>query len=90
MTEETQFIPYELAVKIIGNIVEEEHLHEKNRRIFTVYDKNEREICWFDWASTIAEANPPSVDGAIELIKRSIPEWAVDDLLKKVEEEKGL
>lgn len=84
MTEETKFVPYELAQRIVGNIVEEEHLQEDNRRIFTVYDKQGRELCWFDWAETIAEAKPQTVDGARELIMRSIPEWAVDDLLKEV------
>ncbi|MEW6220794.1 MAG: hypothetical protein AB1634_14855 [Thermodesulfobacteriota bacterium] len=84
MSEETRFIPYELAARIVGNIVEEEHVHEDNRRIFTVYDKNGRELCWFDWASTIAEAKPATVEGAKDLIMRSIPEWAVDDLLAAV------
>jgi len=64
-----------------GQREEEEHLHENNRRIFTVYDKNGKEICWFDWEQTIAEANPATVEGAVDLIMRSIPEWAVDALL---------
>lgn len=81
MSEETRFIPYELAQRIVGSVQEEEHLYENNRRIFTVYDKNGKEICWFDWEQTIAEANPATVEGAVDLIMHSIPEWAVDALL---------
>lgn len=88
MTEEVKCIPYELAMKIVGNVVEEEHIHEPNRRILTVYDKNGKEICWFDAADVLSETKDGSKEAAVELILHQIPEWAVDDLLKKVESEK--
>lgn len=42
MSEEVKFVPYEVALQIVGNVIEEEHLHEENRRILTVYDKRGR------------------------------------------------
>lgn len=89
MTEEMKCIPYELALKIVGNVIEEEHISEPNRRILTVYDKNGKEICWFDAEDVLAEAKDKSKESAVDLILRQIPEWAVDDLLEKVEKEKG-
>ena len=48
MTVEITFIPYEVAKKIVGAVMEEEHLQEPDRRILTVYDLSNKEICWFD------------------------------------------
>ena len=73
MSEECKFVPYEMAQRIVGNIVEEEHLKEANRRIFTVYDKQGRELCWFDWAQTIAEAKA-AVDEHARLQKQVFPD----------------
>ena len=84
MSEEVKFVPYELAMKLVGNIVEEEHLHEANRRVLTVYDKNGNEICWFDAEEVLAETADRSKEAACELILHQIPEWAVDDLLQKM------
>lgn len=87
--EEVKFIPYEVAKKIIGSVMEEEHLHEANRRILTVYDINHKELCWFDAEEILAEVDP-SIKGkeaiqeaAVEKIMHQIPEWAVADLLKE-------
>ena len=35
--------------------MEEEHLHESNRRILTVYSINGKELCWFDAQEILAE-----------------------------------
>ena len=88
MSEEMKFIPYELAMKIVGNVIEEEHIQQQDRRILTVYDKNAKEICWFDADEIMAESKEKSKEAAVELILHQIPEWAVDDLLKKMEGEK--
>jgi len=87
--EEVKFIPYELAKKIVGAVMEEEHIHEPNRRILTVYDTNKRELCWFDADDILADIDPQikgadSIkEAAVDLIMHQIPEWAVEDLLKK-------
>jgi len=52
----TGVLPYEIAQKIVGNVIEEEHLHETERRILTVYDKKGLELCWFDAEEILAEA----------------------------------
>ena len=87
MSEEVKCIPYEMAMKLVGNVIEEEHLHEPDRRILTVYDKNGKEICWFDAQEVLAETKDGSKESAVELIMHQIPEWAVDDLLKKMADE---
>jgi len=55
MSQEVTFIPYEEAKRLVGNVIEEEHIHEANRRILTVYDHQERELCWFDAEEVLAE-----------------------------------
>lgn len=88
MSEEIKCIPYELAMKIVGNVIEEEHIKQQDRRILTVYDKNGKEICWYDADEIMAEVKEKTKEAAVELILHQIPEWAVDDLLKKMEREK--
>jgi len=84
--DEPSYLPFEQAVAIVAAIQEEEHIHELGRRIFTVYDRNDRELCWFDAMETIAtvapgEANPkkeeiqPKVE---EFILHHIPAWVLD------------
>jgi hypothetical protein len=94
MTEEQmKFIPYEMALKIVGNVIEEEHLHELNRRVLTVYDKNGKELCWYDADDVLAEVSGPDAESrklaAVDHIMHQIPEWAVDDLLASVEKKEG-
>jgi hypothetical protein len=78
------YLPFDQALKTVGAIQEEEHPQELNRRIFTVYDVNGKEVCWFDAEETIAivapgKANPkkneiqPLVE---EYILNHIPDWS--------------
>jgi len=77
------YLPYEQAIKTVGAIQEEEHPLEHNRRIFTVYDTNGKEVCWFDAEETIAivapgRANPPKteIQPLVEdYILNHIPDW---------------
>ena len=98
MSEEVKCISYEMAQKIVGAVMEEEHLHEPERRILTVYDKKDKEICWYD-AEDIMKEMAESEGGipkngdemkakAVEIIMHQIPEWAVEDLLAAMEQEK--
>ncbi len=96
MSDENNCIPFELAQKLVGAVMEEEHLEELGRRILTVYDKNDQEVCWFDAEEIMREMAeseggiPKNQDDmkakAVEMVMHQIPEWAVDDLLKKMEE----
>lgn len=96
MSEESDFIPYEVAMQIVGNIVEEEHLEELNRRVLNVYDKEGVELCWYDAEEVMAEAvidNPKDKDAVklacVEVVMHQIPKWALEDLLKRKKEEKA-
>lgn len=87
ISEEPRFIPYEVALKVVGAVMEEEHLQDPQRRILTVYDIEDREICWFDAEEIMAELAqqdgglPKKADDlkakAVELILHQIPVWAV-------------
>lgn len=85
--EEISFLPYETALQLVGAIQEEEHPRENNRRVFTVYDRNNRELCWFDADETIAELTGPVVKPPRKeelqpkleaYILNHIPEWVLD------------
>ena len=90
---EVKFIPYKTALKIVGNVIEEEHIQEKNRRILTVYDKQGNELCWYDAEEILAEVQQGGTikdsdalkQAAVEMILHQIPDWAVEDALKKSE-----
>lgn len=92
MSQEITFIPYEEAKRIVGNVIEEEHLHEANRRILTAYDLQGRELCWFDAEEVLAEVRkgiPPKRAGsqesdevkmaAVEYVLHRIPDWVRRD-----------
>lgn len=87
MSEEEKFVPVEVARKLISEIVDEEHLHEPNRRILTVYGPGGKELCWFDTEEVMKEigankANEKSKEVAVEYLFHHLPVWAVEDLLK--------
>ncbi len=86
--ETTQFIPYEVAQKIVGAVQEEEHVHDLNHRILTVYDLDNRELCWFDHDEIMAEVEPKTKEAAVEHIMHHIPKWAVEAVLEAMELEK--
>ncbi len=90
MSEEVKFVPYKVAIEIVGNVIEEEHLHEANRRILTVYDKAGRELCWYDAEEILAEVGPMAdaddrKTAAVERVMHQIPVWAVESILKEME-----
>ena len=90
MQEETNFIPYEEAKRLVGNVVEEEHLRETNRRILTVYDRDGRELCWFDAEEVISEVGGEPKQrtysqerdeiklAAVEYVMHRIPDWCLE------------
>ena len=91
MSEESgDFLAYDEAKKIIANVIEEEHLHEVNRRVLTVYDKAGKELCWFD-ADDVMEKVGGSKDqaktdvaieeakiAAVEYVMHHLPVWVYD------------
>lgn len=98
MSEEVKCISYELAQKVVGAVMEEEHLHDPDRRVLNVYDINDKEICWFDAEDIMQELAqtegglPKKEDElkakAVEHIMHQIPAWSVEDLVAKIEGQK--
>jgi hypothetical protein len=73
--QQISYLPYDQALKMVGAIQEEEHPHELDRRIFTVYDINGKEVCWFDPGKSNpkkAEVQPLVED----YILHHIPDWS--------------
>ena len=83
--ENMEFLPFAAAVEIVGAIQEEEHPREDNRRIFTVYDKNNRELCWFDAEDTIAIVAPGETNPKKEKIQPKIEEYILNHIPNWVE-----
>jgi hypothetical protein len=91
MSDKVNFIPYEEAAKIVANVVEEEHVREKDRRILTVYGHDGRELCWFDAEEVVAEVGgKPHKNNfaqerdeiktaAVEYVMHRIPDWCLQD-----------
>lgn len=77
--DEITFLPYQEAVQLVGAIQEEEDIENANKRILTVYSKDDKELCWFDFEEVMADV------GEIEAGERKaavhhyiisrIPDW---------------
>lgn len=84
MSEKIEFLPYIDALKIVGNVIEEEHIREPDKRILTVYDKDGKELCWFDADEVIVESKPDTKiqdeikKAAVEYVMHRIPVWVLD------------
>ena len=80
--EEIRFLPFEEASRIVGAVQEEEDIEELNHRIFTVYSKENKELCWFDYDDVISEVKPGKGDEAKEMVTdyilHRIPDWVLD------------
>ena len=81
--EEIRFLPYEEAQRLVAAIQEEEDLDDPAHRILTVYNHQDKEICWFDFEDTMRDAGVQKHDEAsraqvTEYIMRHIPDWARD------------
>ncbi len=78
--DEITFLSYDEAVKIVAAIQEEEDIHQPDRRILTVYNHDDKEICWFDFDEVMqdvgAENGKPSQSEVQDYILRRIPDWA--------------
>ena len=79
--QDVKFIPFEVAQKVIGSVMEEEHPREDNRRVLSVYDINNRQLCWFDHDDIMAEVESKTKEAAVEHIMHHIPVWAVKEIL---------
>jgi len=80
--QKIEFLPYEEAVKIVAAIQEEEDIHQDNRRILTVYNHEDKEICWFDFIEVMEAVGEVEAGQRKESVQNyilnRIPSWARD------------
>jgi FMN phosphatase YigB (HAD superfamily) len=77
-----RFLSYEEALKIVAAIQEEEDIENANNRILTVYNYDDREVCWFDYDEVMSalkeEGKSTGKEEVQKYILHRIPDWAVD------------
>jgi hypothetical protein len=83
MSEETvKFLSYQEAAKLVGAIQEEEDIEQTNKRILTVYSKDDKELCWFDFEEVKAAVGVVEADdkkaAVHHYILSHIPDWVYD------------
>ena len=81
--EQIRFLPYDEAVRLVAAIQEEEDLDDPNRRVLTVYSKQDKELCWFDFEEVMRDAGVEKNDQAAkekvtEYIMRHLPDWVLE------------
>jgi len=80
--EKVRFLSYEEAMKIVSAIQEEEDIDRPDHRILTVYNHDDKEICWFDFNDVMKAVSPADKSGEKEVVSeyilRHLPEWALD------------
>ena len=81
--EQIRFLPYDEAVRLVAAIQEEEDLDDPNRRVLTVYSKQEKELCWFDFEEVMRDAGVQKNDQAAkekvtEYIMHHLPDWVLE------------
>ena len=80
--EEIVYLPHEEAVKLVAAIQEEEDIERPDHRVLTVYNHDDKELCWFDFAEVQQTVSP--VDKADEkevvsnYIMHHLPDWVID------------
>ncbi len=83
MSEEIiKFLSAAEASRLVGAIQEEEDIEQTNRRILTVYSKDDRELCWFDFEEVMAAVgNAPAgerKEAVYNYIINHIPDWVTE------------
>jgi len=81
-SEEVRFLPYDEAVRIVAAIQEEEDIHQPDHRILTVYNQENKEICWFDFDEVVRDVatkdKSEQKEAVSEYIMHHIPDWALE------------
>ncbi|MGB3212691.1 MAG: hypothetical protein WBB19_18460 [Desulforhopalus sp.] len=83
MSEEIiKYLSYEEAANLVGAIQEEEDIEVTDRRILTVYSKDDKELCWFDFLevkAAVGEVEAGDRKAAVQrYILNRIPDWVLD------------
>ncbi len=82
MNEEVKFLPLKEAARFVAAIQEEEDIRNPDKRVLTVYNHDNREVCWFDFEELEEEVKDVPKDQKKEMIEdyilKHIPDWALD------------
>lgn len=82
MSEEIKYLSIAEAVGLVGAIQEEEDITRDDKRIFTVYSNDDKELCWFDFEEIMEEIGTVSPEDMKEAVQNyilaRIPDWATE------------
>jgi len=77
--DEVKFLSVAEAGKLVGAVQEEEDIDVENRRILTVYSKDNTELCWFDFEEVMNDVGNVEAgdrkDAVQAYILQRIPAW---------------
>jgi len=77
--EELGFLSVKEAARLVGAIQEEEDIDVANKRILTVYSKDNKELCWFDFAEVMSDVGEVEAGDKKEAVHsyilQRIPAW---------------
>ncbi len=80
--EKIKFLSFDEAARLVAAIQEEEDIEQENRRILTVYNHDDRELCWFDYEEVINAVGGVSKGDLKEAVQNyilsHIPDWALE------------
>ena len=80
--QEIELLAYQEAFKLVAAIQEEEDIHNKDKRVLTVYNYDDREICWFDYDEVMEAVGDVEAGQRKETVQNyilnRIPTWALD------------
>lgn len=80
--DEIQFLSLAEAVGLVGAIQEEEDITRENKRILTVYSKDDVELCWFDFEEVVEDLGAIPKEDSKEAVQNyilaRIPSWVKD------------
>ena len=78
-SDKLEFLGVEEASRLVGAIQEEEDIEVADRRILTVYSKDNRELCWFDFAEVMKDVGVVEAGERKEAVQsyilQRIPSW---------------
>ena len=77
--EEVDFLSVKEASQIVGAIQEEEDIEVADKRILTVYSKDNKELCWFDFEEVMTDVGTVEAGERKEAVQayilQRIPTW---------------
>ncbi len=80
--EKIVYLSIKDAAKIVGAIQEEEDIERIDKRILTVYSRENKELCWFDFEEVMTEVEGiekgEKKEAVHNYIMAHIPEWVLE------------